>query len=198
MTADTIIVVIVVLLFVISGLKKLWQRLEEEAAAGPAARPEFEATSDEIKEFLQGLQAAQPARVQHEAPPLRGGADGILTVLDVAEPRPAAPAERREVPLPPSRVSAETPTAVRRPAARAQPARRPRRRPGRRPREAPPSAGADDAWEAKVPARALKAAAVTPLALRGFGLKQAVVWSEVLGRPVGLRRSRRRPPAETP
>ena len=32
------------------------------------------------------------------------------------------------------------------------------------------------------------AAAVTPLVLKGFGLKQAVVWSEVLGPPVSMRR----------
>ena len=118
-------------------------------------------------------------------------------VLDVVEPvRPAEPEAARAAMRP---VWAEAPPAV--PPA-PQPAVRPRAR--RRPRdeEARPAGKPEGRRRAERPQKTeaydeaatevVKAAAVTPLVLRSIDLKQAIVWAEILGSPVSMRRSRRR------
>ncbi len=97
---------------------------------------------------------------------------------------------------PPERPAVQ-PAQQRRPAV-ARPVEEPTPPPRARRRRAKPKARkkaeqAPKPAKAKVPTVAKKAAAVTPLALRGFGLKQAVVWSEILGPPVSLRGGSGRP-----
>lgn len=181
MGTDTIIFLIFVLVFVFGGaIKKFIERLNEQGQAGRRPRADFEATPDELAEFLRGLSAARRPAARAEARP--AAPDRFWEALP-AEPEPET--------LRTALMAAPAATA---PAARPRPAEpRRRRRPAASRRARPAESGRPTA-EA-VPAEAAKAAAAFPLALRGMGLRNAVVWSEVLGPPVALRQRRGRRPA---
>lgn len=196
MSAEVVMLIILAFLFVFGGLiRKLAERFSEQVDVEEGARADQEASPGEIREFLRSLEVARKPRVQHDVRPLREGPDEVLAVAEAVE---VAPAEERAVMPRPWSPAPQRQEPVRRPPREMPSARQPRRAAPRETREAPPSPAkpAERRRAVEVPPEAVKAAAVTPLALRGFGLKRAVVWSEILGRPVGLRRTRRRPPAK--
>ncbi|MHC5034488.1 MAG: hypothetical protein ACYTFZ_05590 [Planctomycetota bacterium] len=188
------------------GLKRLMERVAEQADTRQGRGEAYEATPEEVSAFLRSLEVARRPTVRADAQAPAAAAPTALGVLEAAELVVPQQAPRRQrAPLPPQQV----PQVPARPAGvprerEGRPAQRPsvrrvprperaasarRRRPERRTEAPAPAARAP-----KAPAEALKAAAVTPLALRGLSLRQAVVWSEILGAPISLRRLRRRTP----
>jgi len=182
---DAIVGIIVVLFVVLGLIKRALEHVsgQEEGRAG--ASRGYEATPDEVREFLESLRTAhRPAQaeaqpMQEEAGPVRValpqeqaqvlppvGGDVLerpFTVPDV-EPWRSPPATRRR-----RRAPAERTEARRRPVAAPKP-------------EQPPG----------LPVAA--AGLVPPLALKRMSLRDAIVWSEILGKPVSLRARRPGPP----
>jgi hypothetical protein len=159
MNIDTIVFIIVVVVFLFGGLiKRMLEALQEQARVERGPEPDWEASPEQIREFLQSLEGEE----QPEAPAPERAA------VQAPRPRAAQPAEE---------VSFRPPSA---PRGRARPERPPARR--RRRAEAPPT-----------PAKAEPPhpPAITAEDPREFDLRKAVVWAEILGRPVSLRRDRR-------
>jgi len=161
---------IIVLIFIISAVKRMLESLAREAQKNAPRGGDFEAGPSEVEEFLRGLQQARgqqpqvqarPGRLQ--APVRRGMAAGAPLLEDAlltGEGRgPAAPAVR------PVRV------------------RRHRR-------------AEDDVVETLVarepakegPSPEARPAAVAPAVLEKMSLRDAVIWAEILGAPVSKRR----------
>jgi hypothetical protein len=177
----TIFWIIVILLFVIGrALKSAKDATGRQGEAVPDDEG-FQATPDEIQDFLRSLNAAAQRR----------GA-GVNVAPEVGErarltpPQATQPAFWEGVaPVQPMPV-VETPRPQ-----RPRRAQAPRKAPARRkapPREVlvatPPAAPAPQKQQGTAAHR---------LALRGTDLRRAVVWSEVLGPPVSCRRARRLP-----
>jgi hypothetical protein len=168
--ADIVIALIVVGIFIASILKKYAESVGQEREEGQT-RADFEAPADEIQQFLRSLGAGQPPGQQ----------------------APEPQQERREEP--PQR---QRPQQRRRPRgvprgsvqARAEADRERREAQRRRAERARKEAAAIRRKTAgKREAAAEKA--------EGFSLKQAVIWSEILGPPLALRPGgRHQPPTE--
>ena len=199
------------LFFAYMGLRAIMKKTKEASSAqrpdGATDKTVYEATPDEVRDFLRSLSGGpagrpvgQPAAGQQRVAPgqqrMAAGpapAAGVQDVLDGAALQQAPP-RPEPAPFPwdehPPAVQAAQPAQRRRPAGpppvQEQPAPRVRRRKAKPAAKKPKRAR--KAVKAEVPPVAKKAAAVTPLALRRFGLKQAVVWAEILGPPVSLRR----------
>lgn len=181
MGVDTILFIIFIVVVLFGGaVKKLLDKLQEQVAAQGRDRIDYEASPEQVMEFLEGLRTAQQPQVGGQEAPAGEGLREVRARPELPKPIVVPPQLERQAPSPPQ-----------------QPRVAPRKRPRRRV-AAPSAPGARRKKEAAVPPQARRAAAVTPLALRGTGLRQAVVWSEILGPPVSVRRSRQRPPRETP
>jgi hypothetical protein len=180
MDFDTIMVVIFVLIFLGGSLvKRLLAGLSQQAAAEPGQKRVYEATPQEVREFLESLarpRAAQPP-IRAEVP--QEGPQGLLTVVR-EQARPAVPPARQAVRREPQ------------PALRKRAPRPPRRAPERArvEPEPQPKPAAVPARGPGIPPREAPAALL--LALRGSELKKAVIWSEILAPPVALRAGQRR------
>ncbi|MHC4592051.1 MAG: hypothetical protein ACYS8L_05065 [Planctomycetota bacterium] len=193
------------------GLKRLMERAAEQTDARQGRGGAYEATPEEVRTFLRSLEAARQPQVRADAQAPAAAPHTTLGVLEAAElvvPQRAPVRQRARLP------AQQVPQAPVRPVEvprerEGRPARRPAvrrvarmeravstrgRRPERQAAAPARAVRAQKARPAKAPAEALKAAAVTPLALRGLSLRQAVVWSEILGAPISLRRLRRRTP----
>ncbi len=217
MTIRTIILIMIFGSMVVRAiLKKLTEAQAEQPRGQGQGETVYEASPDEVRDFLRSLSgapgprpgaAAQPGEVAPRAvgepERMAVGRGPALDALDVFEVAPVRQApqrpERALFPWdehPPERPVAEPAQprrpAVPRPVEEATPPPRVRRRRAK-PKARKKAEQAPKPAKARVPAVAKKAAAVTPLALRGFGLKQAVVWSEILGPPVSRRHGRGRP-----
>ncbi len=181
MGLDTILFIIFIVVVLFGGaVKKLLDRLQEQVAAQGRDRVDYEASPEQVMEFLEGLRTEQQPQVGGQEAPVGEGLREARARPELPRPIVASPQLERQAPSP-------------LPLPRVAPRKRPRRR-----AEAPSAAGARRKKEPALPPQAQKAAAVTPLALRGTDLRQAVIWSEILGPPVSVRRSRLRPPRETP
>ena len=181
-------------------LKKATEAAGRDAARMGRQPPGYRASPQEIKEFLHNLQRGRQPAAQVPAPSAQ--APGELVVpIEMLEPsalvleaEPVAAARPVVAGLdiaPVLEVPAEA-----RPVARVR-RRKPSGRATARPKPAPVAATPVQApKEGPVPAAAAAAAAVAaagmPVALRRLGLREAVVWSEILGPPLGLRRLRGR------
>jgi len=163
-----ILILIGFIVLVNAIIRKLAQSMaRQQRAAGEGAQ--YEATPEQVRKFLQEIAGgARPA----QAPPAARPAAGPVQPPVVPPIVPVEPEGQPAVP-PAARVSPPSP-----------PPRRPtrRRRDRRRPRPAQPALPVQE----EVAAAARRAPVAT--GLRGFDLKQAVVWSEILGRPVSMRR----------
>lgn len=181
-------------------LKKATEAAGRDAARTRGQPPDYRASAQEIKEFLRNLQRGRQPAAQVPSPAAQ--APGELVVpIEMLEPsalvleaEPVAAARPAAAGLdiaPVLEVPAEA-----RPVARVR-RRKPPDRARARPKPAPVAATPVQApKEGPVPAAAAAAAAVAaagmPVALRRLGLREAVVWSEILGPPLGLRRLRGR------
>jgi hypothetical protein len=179
---NIIFIVIVVVVFAASIIKKLKEMVEGQVERGQDVRVDYEATPAEIQDFLRSITAGQRQEVNVEAPPAAPQPAQVRRQARPAE----APAGRSfwdalegPVPAAPAAAAPVTPKAA------------PRRR--KRPRREPaaPPAQAVKPPEAPAPEKAKAAAGLTPLALKGMDLKQAFAWSEILAPPVALRRRSR-------
>jgi len=183
---DAMILVIVVILLIVSGLKKLVERAEEEGRPGPDGEEGYEASTDQIRSFLESLQAP-PRRVPAtpEEPPVQVAAAPEAPPVQVAVEPEEAPGrepalgaalpsmERRRVELP-STLGEQEATPARRVALPSEEAgERPRRTALRRRR---------------VPRQVAQPSQKAPSSLRSVNLRHAVIWSEILGTPLSLRR----------
>ncbi len=184
MGAGNFIFFIIVLIFIVSAIKRAMEKAADEAKKNAPKGRDFEASPSEVEEFLRSLQKARRQQTQVQA---QRGAPRAQPARPQARPaegmRPRAQAAA-EAPF----WMGESRGAVRsvKPAA---PAARPVR--VRRPAER----DADDHVEALVarepvkeePPPKPKAAVVTPPQLRKVSLKDAVIWSEILGPPLSRR-----------
>ena len=168
------VVFFIIMLFVFFGrvLPKLLEQAGKQQARPPrppGGRADFRATPDEVLDFLRGLEAKRPPQPEPK----------VAAELPVPEEGPVAPGlVSMGLPLAADRMrESEEPVAV-------APTRRKRRRPTRRRAAVPP------APLREAPTQAPEAAALKFTMLRGAGLKQAVIWSEILGPPVSMRRGR--------
>ena len=200
--------IIVILVFIGIGiLRKLMEYASRQAGEEGGPAEDYETPPDEVRRFLEEIRSArQPmapvpaaqaepraptpmeqlfgsfARAQEPGEPVVIELEPALEAVQVEEPPAQAP--RMGAPEQPRAAIVPVPT-PRKP--RRKPARR-KKRPSRKPvtarREPEPAKP-----EAKKPAdiKALKTGRLT--------LRQAVIWSEILGTPVGLRRYKgHRPP----
>jgi hypothetical protein len=181
---------LIIAVFVIGRVIKSIKGAAEQQAAAGADEEGFEAAPEEIQEFLRSLTTAAQRRA--------AGAEGPPAVAVRREPRPVRAARQRaaQAPFwtPPPPVQ---PKPAARPTAKPQPSRASRKK-RVAPRKSPPRevlAARPPAQTAPKPRRGGKAPI---LALRGTDLKRAVVWSEILGPPVSLRRTRRLPIGRQP
>lgn len=197
------VIVIVVLVLIGGGLKKFKDVLGEEVPAEQKPRADYEASPEEIREFLRGMSAARPPEVAPSARPeaaLEQAPAPVREAVDLGEPL--------ATPLPATAVAPPGP--VREGRARVAQPRPPRQvSTARAPRKSKvgalqqaPAAPPELPKGHKVPPAAVKAAAGMPVAFGSLSLKQAVIWSEVLGAPLGVRRRRQAarrqgPPSES-
>jgi len=183
-------------------LKKLGEAGGREARRPPGQVrvPGYEAPPEEIREFLRNLQGARRVEAHAARPPVAQSPAKLPRPVEELEPQAAAleaglPTEPApaETTWEPERIlerPVETPPVARVRRRRAKPAAKAVVRPA-----APPAVQPLREEKAPAtPAAPLTAAAGMPVALRRLGLREAVVWSELLGLPVGLRRLRRQPP----
>jgi hypothetical protein len=196
------VVFLVVAAVVLLGrlLKKATEAGGRDAARTRGQPPDYRASAQEIKEFLRNLQRGRQPAAQVPAPAAQAPGELVVPIemlepsAPVLETQPVAvvrPAAAGLDIAPVLEVPAEA-----RPVARVR-RRKPPDRARARPKRAPVAATPVQApKEGPVPAAAAAAAAVAaagmPVALRRLGLREAVVWSEVLGPPLGLRRLRGR------
>ncbi len=172
-------------LFVLPAIKKGLERMaEQQRQQGGGAEDDvtYKAPPEEIQEFLQSLAEARGARQQ--APPRQAPVQAPPPQRAAPAPRPTPPMGRLVSVSPPLTVGRGAgDIRPARPAKRAARAVTPRGKPIVAPKPAAPPAQ---------PAR--KGIDVAVLLSGTKTLKQAVVWSEILGRPVSLRKSRRHAP----
>jgi hypothetical protein len=197
--------VILLLFFVVPALvKKILSMVQEQAKPDQGERGTYEATPDEIADFLRSIERGR-AQAQPEAGPRPAAgepgrpAGGVAMQVPEAPAAPAMPEAaalvrptlRRPARAPKQRAEAPARAASAGRARTAKPRKRTRRT--RRPaQQAPRTAKARPAKKGKgvravVPA---KRAPATPRS--AADLRQAVIWSEILGPPVSVRRRRGR------
>lgn len=211
--ADFIIFAIIIIIVIIG---RVLQAVGESQKKGPrdaqgregGRRPKsYTASPDDIRQFLAGLgapTARQPRREEDEeqppppppepaSPPLyepEAGAVFKSTPIDAAPEQlvddgrsggmPAGPVLGQ--PAEPMKRSRRTRTAA--------------QKGGRQKKSAAAAQARRHLKTESTPVSAARPGLPTAASLRGGNLKQAVIWSEILGRPVGLRRMRgNRPPA---
>jgi hypothetical protein len=176
MSIGSFFFLVLVLIFVISGLKRMLEGLAREAEKDQPRKADFEASPSEVQEFLRNLQQARRQQPQAQAP-----AGGMH-----------APTRRR---MPAAPAMMEGAIFVQEAPAPQAPAVRPVRAPRRRQPD-------DDTVEELVATEPLKEEPppTKPVApelpeLKKTGLKEAVLWSEILRPPLSKRRQRggRRP-----
>jgi len=180
------ILIFLIIIFA-SGLKKLLQYLAQQAAAAKEEEGRYEAAPDQIREFLEqisGGQRAQPGRpvvVGERVAPEILGAPVALEPMELELPQPTAPPARQVPRQEPERAELAPPLE---PLGQPIPRRKTPRR--ARPRRRRPAA-------ARRPEPRGKPAPTETIMLTAFkggkwDLRQAVIWSEILGTPIGLRR----------
>lgn len=181
---DDLIPIIVVLLLVIGGVvKRLAERLGTTRERDEHPRPDYEASPQEIRAFLESLgmpkraQAQPPASVQQLGP--REGPSVLLAEPLRAEPEAAQVSLRSVGTLYSPELLVPVPAPAKAPPQRA-----------RRAKRAAAPAPAPKLAQPVPAAQVAKRPAVPMLALDRSRLRQAVIWSEVLGRPVSLRGQR--------
>ena len=166
---DVVGVVILLLIVVGSLVKKAVEAAGQAGAQQAGQKGAFEASASQIADFLRGLDGQRQAKPAAVAAPEEGPRGPSLR-SDVA-------ARRARGAVLPAAPEAAAPTERRRRA----------RRPAR-PRLQPAETARSETVQT--------VAGVGLPAAGRHGLRAAVVWSEVLGRPVSLRRSHRhRPPS---
>jgi hypothetical protein len=175
MGLGNIIWVIFIIIFLVSGVRKMLEALQKEAQKGAARKPDFEASPSEVEEFLRNLQEARRQQGQVQAGP--GRLQRVPRQGTRAQaPRPETPfwqeQAREQANEEGPSVPAVRPVRVRR--------REPRREPTVETLVAPP-AGKEPA------APAVKPAAPPPPKLKAMSLRDAVIWSEILGAPLSMR-----------
>ncbi|MCK4284472.1 MAG: hypothetical protein KAX44_09165, partial [Candidatus Brocadiae bacterium] len=187
MNADAIIVIVVMLFLLFGGaLKRLLQRVAQQMEEDQASQPDYEASPEQVKEFLSSLETTQQPQVGADvqaaaARPQREPATRDLLwslekpaetgLAEVLEPPVQAPAGPQRTTVSPFWGGAETVAAAPRPREKPAAPRQPRRKRT----EASRRIKVAEAGPVKPPREARKAAAITPLALRSLGLKEAVV-----------------------
>ncbi len=190
-----IIPIIIILFFVFGGaIKRMLEQLQQQAGGGGEDEGGYEATADEIRRFLErsrsprameGEQPVPPAEVRppraaagpQPARPGMGDAGSLIEQLFMG---PSAEEARLTERLEERRREA----AMQERARREEEAKREKARRAEARREA-----------ARREERARQAAAAETVAKGGdFDLKRAVIWAEILGRPVSLRDRRGGPP----
>jgi len=174
---------IVILVVVIRRLLK-GAREGAKRQGGARAEKGFEAAPEEIQAFLRSLTAAKQQRAAgvQERPAVAAG----QRPAQASAPRAAEPTFWKGKP-----VRQPMPVVTPRPQPRTKRTKARKQKPVQR-RKSPPR----EVLAAREPAAAPKPThgrAAPVLGLRGTDLKRAVVWSEVLGPPVSLRRNRRLP-----
>ncbi len=181
MGVDDLILGLLFLGFIIFGaIKKVLEATGEQRARGGSGSTDYEAGAAEIKQFLQSLGAGETSRKPSESktqPSRPTPPEPEVVQPESPSPEPTLAQRQRRAA---QRAQAATPGA--------QAASRSRRR-TRKP-AGKPAAGAQ---AEKKPEKAPE-----PLKKRllpgGFGLKQAVVWAEILGPPVSFRRHKHHVP----
>lgn len=168
--ADVIIALVFLSLFLLPALKKILEAAQQgEGADRGQAQREFEASPENVREFLESIAGRRQADRQGQ-----GRAPG-----------------RREPPSPPPRLrrQPERPSARQR-SGRSPSMRRAERRIARTRREAAAKAQAaqkaEETPSAPAPGRRPEKRVEAPRAGK-FNLKRAVVWSEILRPPVSMR-----------
>ena len=186
---DLIPIIIFLVIIIASGMRKLFKTVGQQQETGT---PTYTAPSSDVEEFLERTRRMQAGQQEAEGEPRWENPIAEL----IEEPRPQEE-QRVEIfdflrppqplrPQPPLLAVGPAPTAVR-PAERKKAAPRPRK-----PRSA---AAARPRVQPKKKAPAPPAEGRIPLHMSRSDLRQAVVWSEILGRPVSMRRHRgHRPP----
>ncbi|MFO7958806.1 MAG: hypothetical protein R6X33_17095 [Candidatus Brocadiia bacterium] len=173
--ADIVIALIFIGIFIASILKKYAESVGQEGQEGQT-RADFEAPADEIQQFLRSLGAGQQPG-QQAPEPQRAGPQQERREERPQRQRPQQRGRPRGVP----RGSVQ---------ARSEAARERREAQRRRAERARKEAAAIR----RKTAGKREAAAEKP---EGFSLKQAVIWSEILGPPLALRPGgRHQPPTE--
>ncbi len=182
---------IVILVVAINAIKRAMEKAGDEAKKNAPQGRDFEAGPSEVEEFLRSLQQARrqqtQVQVQRGGPPAQAG----RAPAQARAPQ-ARPAEGMR---PRAQASAEVPFWLdqERGAVRTVKAAAPAARPVRVHR--PAKQDVDDHVETLVakepvkeePAPKPKAAVVTPPELKKVSLKDAVIWSEILGPPLSRR-----------
>lgn len=199
---DVVVPIVIVLLFLLSGLKKILEAAQEQGGEGSGGRGEYEASASEVQDFLRGLEQAQKQqgeqRVQADLQERAGGprraAGGAVTPEQAGIPDQGSTFWQE-----PSREEAETAereaeqarqrAEKRRRAAEERLARA--RKQAERERRKRQGAGPEAAMESAEGGEGQKVPTVTAQGLKRIDLKQAVIWSEILGPPVGRRGPRR-------
>jgi len=187
------LVPIIIFLIIIfsSGIKKVLQLLAKKIAAQDGQPRGEEATPDRIREFLERMQGVerqpqqpvpQPGRARAEAEPAAAWEAGEFAPFAVEVQQEPA----RELPAQPLQPEVQVPPQI---FTRKRP--RPKKRVARTRRPEPTA-------RAQEPKETTPAAPSRPRAIKDWDLKQAVIWSEILGRPVSRRRHfGHRPPTIT-
>jgi len=183
MNGGIVPIIIVLVLVFSSAIKRLLERMQEQMGSEVDAPEGFEASPEEIRDFLASLQSGHQRRAQ-AGPAMSRVPDDVLPMSPEVRPRLMRGPAEEELLLPmqepmqaedrpagvvaPPRVEEQAERRATRPTRRRRPRRTERKKP-------------------VVATEVQKAAAVTPLALRGMDLRKAIVWSEILGKPVSLR-----------
>jgi len=195
---------LLIFLIVVGGsvLRKILEHLSQQVRTMPPEEEEYEATPEEIREFLRSLEGrqaagAEPGAAPQPRPELEALPPKGRLLVDAQAPAAPAELEPRLEPLRPAAAPVRPETGFPAPAparARARPARRaaPARARRRPERETPLPRPLEQALApAKQPApEAPRRRGASVQDLRGWDLRQAVIWSEILGPPLSMRRRR--------
>jgi hypothetical protein len=181
MSIGSLFTFIVIAIFVISAIKRAMETASQGAQKRQQQGRDAEASPTEVEEFLRSLQHAR--RQLEQAGQQRPGAPAA----PVAQATPPPARLEEEVLL--WQAPAVAAVRTRQPAAPAVRPKRVRRQP--KPTD-------DDVVETLVATEPVKEspppapppAAVAPPALKKVGLREAVIWSEILGPPLSVRRRR--------
>jgi len=173
------LVPIIIFLIIIfsSGIKKVLQLLAKQMAAQEGQPRGEEATPDQIREFLERIQGVERRPQQPARPPERARAEAEPVAAWEAEFAPFAVEVQQE----PARELPPQPEVQVPPQISTRKRPRPKKRVARTRRPEPTA-------RAQEPKETTPAAPSRPSAIKDWDLKQAVIWSEILGRPVSRRR----------
>ena len=181
-------IVPIVIFFIIifaGGIKKLLQILAKQMAPPEGQPRSIEAAPDQIREFLDRMQGVRRPPEAPVQPPQRAqAAEELAPGWEPGEFVPLAVEVEEELPERPALEPAQ-PQALEPPPVLTRKRARPKKPRKRRPERVAPAPQAKEAPPAAPPG---------PKGIKEWDLKQAVIWSEILGRPV----SRRRRPGHHP